>query len=298
MDDYNLNELTTFAEVMRRGSLAAAARSLRIPKSTVGRRIGRLEERLDVVLFKRDGGRAAATKEARALFDRTNGAIESLSAALRATHEGYTEPAGVIRITGPTDIGRLCLAKAMATFAQAHPRIRFDMDISDRFVDLVPEGIDVGIRAGPAPEDAAAQNLISRKIGEIWVCIAANATTARSLRSIKALQKAPWILFRQSGREARIQLEKAGKSRVIEVQGRHMVHSYSAMAALIREGEGVGILPEIHVEHGGDGLVRVLPDYRWRSADLMLVYPSRSLPTRVSLFIDHVTKSMRSLLQE
>jgi len=68
VDDYDFNELTTFAEVMRRGSLAAASKSLGLPKSTVGRRIARLESRLDIVLFKRDGRRASATKEAQALL--------------------------------------------------------------------------------------------------------------------------------------------------------------------------------------------------------------------------------------
>ena len=298
VDDYNLNELTTFAEVMRRGSLAAAAKSLRVPKSTVGRRIARLEERLDVVLFKRDGRRAIATKEAQALFDRTHGSIDSLNAALRATHEGYREPAGVIRITGPSDVGRLCMSKAIATFAQAHPRIRFEVDLTDRMADLVQEGIDVAVRAGPSPDSAAAQSLITRKIGEIWVCIAGIPPRATSLRTVRALEKAPWILFRPTGRRSRIRLVKNDKERIIEVQGRHVVHSYSAMAALIREGEGIGILPEIHVQHGGDGLVRILPEYRWCSADLSIVYPSRSLPTRVSLFIEHLTQTMGHLLAE
>lgn len=296
LDDYNLNELTTFAEVMRRGSLAAAAKSLGVPKSTVGRRIGRLEERLDVLLFTRDGRQASATKEARALFDRTSSAIESLNAALRATHEGYKEPAGVIRITGPTDVGRLCMAKAVAAFAQAHPRIRFDVNLTDRMVDLVQEGVDVALRAGPFPEEAAAQSLISRKVGEVWVCVAGGQALAGQIRTIKALEKAPWILFRESGPQARVRLVRHGRERFIEVRARHTVTSFSAMAALIREGEGVGILPEIHVDYGRDGLERILPDYRWHWADLNLAYPSRSLATRVSLFIDHISTAMAELI--
>ena len=296
MDDYNLNELTTFAEVMKRGSLAAAAKSLRLPKSTVGRRIARLEAQLDVALFKRDGRRASATKEAQALFDRTSSAIDSLNSALRATQEGYTAPAGVIRITGPSDIGALCMSKAIARFSQAHPRIRFDVDLTDRMVDLVQEGVDVAVRAGPSPKSASAQSLITRKIGEVWVCIAGSTDIAHRFQTVRSLEKAPWILFRPAGPRAQVRVVKGAKERMVQVNGKHIVCSFAAMAALIREGEGIGVLPEVHVDYGAAGLARVLPEYRWHFADLSVVYPSRTQPTRVAMFIDHLSRQMGELL--
>jgi DNA-binding transcriptional LysR family regulator len=142
------DNIATFVEVIRRNSLAAAARHLGVPKSTVSRRLARLEEQLDTKLVHRDARRVTPTPEGSRFYDSVVDAIDVLDTAVATIEESTTEPRGTIRITAPSDLGRMLLLHELVRFLERYPDISLDLVFTNRFVDLVQEGVDVAVRAG------------------------------------------------------------------------------------------------------------------------------------------------------
>jgi len=154
------DNIATFVEVMRRDSLAAAARHLGVPKSTVSRRLARLEEQLDAKLVHRDAHRLTATPEGIRFYESVVDAIDALDSAVAAIEQSTTQPRGTIRITAPSDLGRMILIPQLVRFLERYPDIALDLVFTNRFVDLVQERVDLALRAGPVTEPS----LIARKL--------------------------------------------------------------------------------------------------------------------------------------
>ncbi|MBW2161826.1 MAG: LysR family transcriptional regulator, partial [Deltaproteobacteria bacterium] len=104
MKQADKDNIATFVEVIRRNSLAAAARHLEVPKSTVSRRLARLEEQLDAKLVHRDARRVTPTPEGSRFYDSVVDAIDVLDTAVATIEESTTEPRGTIRVTAPSDL--------------------------------------------------------------------------------------------------------------------------------------------------------------------------------------------------
>ena len=142
------DNIATFVEVIRRNSLAAAGRHLGVPKSTVSRRLARLEEQLDTKLVHRDARRVTPTPEGTRFYDSVVDAIDVLDTAVATIEQSTTEPRGTIRVTAPSDLGRMLLLEELVKFLERYPDISLDLVFTNRFVDLVQERIDLALRAG------------------------------------------------------------------------------------------------------------------------------------------------------
>ena len=152
--------IATFVEVIRRGSLAAAGRELEVPKSTVSRRLARLEGQLDVKLVHRDARKVTATPEGVRFYDAVVDAIDTLDTAVATIEDSTAAPRGTVRVTAPSDLGRMLLIPELVRFLEQYPEISLDLVLTNRFVDLVQERIDLAVRAGAVTEP----NLIVRKL--------------------------------------------------------------------------------------------------------------------------------------
>ena len=289
------DEIATFVRAVRGGSLAGTGRELGVPKSTVSRRVSRLEQQLAVKLLHRDGRQMVLTAEGKQLFDRVAGSVDAIDLAMQASQESMAMPRGAIRLTAPADFGRLLLAKELVGFGRLYPEIRVDLSLTDRFVDVIQEGFDLAIRAGVGPETSAAQNLISRKLMPSALKLAGTAAMAKQVKCLDDLKAMPFVLFRTTHREQTLRLRsKKGRTFDVPVSGRYVVHDYAAMAALVAEGAGLGLLPQMHIANSPSALTAILPDVAMFTGDVLLVYPTRQFPRRVSLLIDHLTRAFTS----
>lgn len=293
----DIGEIATFVRVVRKGTLAAAARDLGVPRSTVSRRIARLEERLAVKLMHRSSRRVVPTREGRGLYDRVASAVDTIEVAVHAALDGAASPRGSIRITAPVDFGRLWLLDQLQTFADACPEISLEVELTDRFVDLVQEGFDVAIRAGRSPSAAVAQELISRHLMTSIHRLFGNAVLAAQVKSVPDVERLPFVLFRQPAGAASFRLlSTGGTTYQLSVSGRFIVHDYSSMAKLVADGAGLGLLPDIHVHSSsGNRLVPVLPELSLSAGHIRIVYPSKQPPRRVSLLIEHLTRAAMTM---
>jgi DNA-binding transcriptional LysR family regulator len=282
------DNIATFVEVIRRHSLAAAARHLGVPKSTVSRRLARLEEQLDTKLVHRDARRVTATSEGSRFYESVVDAVDALNTAVATIEESTTEPKGTIRVTAPGDLGRLLLIPQFVAFLERYPDISLDLIFTNRFVDLVQEGVDVALRAARVTEP----NLIARKLLPSDLRLAAHRESDIQCADITELEGHPFVLFRGRGRTQVIRLERdRGEDRegvALTVTGRINVDDYDAMAELVAAGQGIGLMPEIHIAEGvrAGRLVPIFPNWCLPSPPIHLVYPTRLLPERVRLLID------------
>jgi DNA-binding transcriptional LysR family regulator len=289
------DNIATFVEVVRRQSLSAAARTLGLPKSTVSRRLVRLEEELHSQLLQRDARKIALTSVGRRFYEAVVSAVDALDAAVTQLEQSSTEPRGAIRITAPPDLGRMVLAPMFVAFLERHADISLDLVLTNRTVDLVQEGIDVAVRASRVVEGS----LIVRKLCESALQLAVSAQHARdgdqNSDSVRGLIERPFVLHRASAGSQVIKLERAvGAGRAprkavdLTVSGRVNVDDYAALAELVAAGQGVGLMPAIHVRDGVSAgrLVRIFPEWSSRAPHVYLVYPTRQQPERVRLLTE------------
>jgi DNA-binding transcriptional LysR family regulator len=286
------DNIATFVTVVRQKTLSAAARSLGVPKSTVSRRLQRLEQELASKLLHRDARKVTLTPAGRSFYESVAFAIDSLDAAVVALERSSHEPRGTIRLTAPTDLGRMVLAPMLVAFLARYPDITLDLVFTNRLVDLIAEGIDLAVRAGRVVQGG----LFARKLCDSELQLAASPRSAAALGSdVRELSRQPFVLHGAGPREQAIKLERRGGKRPVEltVQGRVHVDDYATLAELVARGQGLGLMPALHVTAGVEAgrLVRVFPEWSARAAHVVLVYASRQLPERVRLLSEFLQES-------
>ena len=288
------DNIATFVEVIRRNSLAAAARHLGVPRSTISRRLARLEEQLDTKLVHRDARRVTPTPEGSRFYDSVVDAIDVLDTAVATIEESTTEPRGTIRVTAPSDLGRMLLLEQFVSFLERYPDISLDLVFTNRFVDLVQERVDLALRAGAVTDP----NLIARKLLPSSFQLAAHPTNHIDCDDITGLQAYPFVLYRKRGQTQVLRLEKGSgedhETVELTVSGRVNVDDYTAMVELVAAGQGIGLMPELHVAEAekADQLVRIFPEWILPAPPIHLVYSTRQLPERVRLLIDFLCESL------
>ncbi|MET0344275.1 MAG: LysR family transcriptional regulator [Polyangiales bacterium] len=284
-----LDELAVFVEVAAAGSLAGAAKRLGLPKSTVGRAVARLEEELGATLVRRAARAPGITEQGRLLANLAAphvGALRDLSSALgRAASEAY----GTLRITAPADIGTLVLGPLVASFTARHPRVRVEVELTLRVVDLVGEGFDLAVRI--AQRGLPSSSLIAKKLArmELGLYAGAGYAATRELpRRPEDLAAHDHVLLKgRAGRE-QIALDGPRGAVRVAVRGRVSGNDFFFLREAIASGAGIGALPWFvaSAELASGRLVRVLPEHRAAvGAVAYLVHPKLTAPSpKVELF--------------
>ncbi len=147
-----LDGVAVFVEAAEAGGFARAAERLALSRSAVGKAIARLETRLGVRLFHRTTRTQNLTEDGQIYYERCLRAIEELRAAESLLDSGKKEVAGRLRVTMPVLFGRYCVAPVLLEFARQHPKLELELSFSDRPVDMIAEGFDLGIRNGALGE--------------------------------------------------------------------------------------------------------------------------------------------------
>jgi DNA-binding transcriptional LysR family regulator len=163
MNDWTL--VRSFLEVLRRGSLSAAARATGLTQPTIGRHIDQLEQALGVSLFTRSSGGLIATEAANALLSHAEAMEASMAALIRAAESGgdETAPRGTVRITASEMIGTAVLPQILADIRFHYPEIVFELALNNRTDDILHRHADIAVRmVRPVQE-----GLVAKKIGTL-----------------------------------------------------------------------------------------------------------------------------------
>jgi len=290
----DLNRIAVFARVVEAGSFTAAAAALGVRKSSVSRSVAALEETLGIRLLQRTTRRLSLTDAGAAYYARARDALAGIEEAQRAASSVGVEARGVVRITAPVDLAG-GVATVTSAFVRAHPAVRVEVSLTARFVDLLKEGFDLAVRAGPLVDSS----LLARKLGETELGLFASPAYldgAGRPRRLSDLARHDCILYRAAGAKAVWRLSgPRGEEEEVSVRGRIETDEFAFVRASAREGVGIAFTPigmvASLVESGE--LERVLPRYALRGAPVHIVWPSRGFePAAVRLLRDALVEAL------
>lgn len=168
--DNRLGDIEAFLMVASEGSLAAAAKALRLTPSAVSRTIARLEGRLGVVLLRRTTRSLALTAEGLAYRDRMAALLEQMQDVEEGLGQEGKGPRGWLRVNASVSFGTECLIPALPRFTALYPAVTIDLSLSDAIVDLVEERADIAIRIGPLRDT----RLVAKKLGRSRMVLVAS----------------------------------------------------------------------------------------------------------------------------
>ncbi|MGJ4730130.1 LysR substrate-binding domain-containing protein [Luteimonas sp. SDU101] len=160
---HDLNDTLIFVKVVEHGSFVGAAKSLRLPKTTVSRKVQELESRLGAQLLHRTTRKLGLTEAGNVYFEHSQRIARDLSEAESAVGQLQAGPRGWLRFTAPYSIGIDKIAPLLGEFHMRHPEVRVEMMLSNDPVDLIAGEIDVALRLGPLPDSS----LVARRLGTL-----------------------------------------------------------------------------------------------------------------------------------
>lgn len=271
-----LEDLVTFVHVADAGGVSAAARRLNIAKSIVSRRLSRLEDELGVQLLLRTTRGAALTEEGMTFREHAARAVAEIDTA-REDILPAGELRGRLRLAAPSSFGPSHFAPAIAELARRHPLLQVQCHYSDRYVDLVGEGFDCGIRVGYLPDS----NLVARRIGTFEVRLFASpdyiAAHGEPSEPSEVIEHQAVMQGTETWKFAR-----AGKDYPVHPQGRFKADSAAALAEATAAGIGIAALPDVIAEAAArEGrLVPVMTAYSLPPVGIFVVRPSGHNPPR------------------
>ncbi len=168
--------LEAFVAVARHGSFRKAGVALGVTTAAVSKGVARLEEELGARLFERTSRRVALTAEGRAFLESARAALDALQAGRDTLAEARAVPEGRVRLSVPFVLGA-AVVRAMPRLLQRHPRLRVDVSLTDRRVQLAEEDVDVAVRIGDVVDDG----LVARSLRSLrWMLVASPAYLGRA----------------------------------------------------------------------------------------------------------------------
>jgi DNA-binding transcriptional LysR family regulator len=274
----DLNDLGLFVAVVANGGISAAARSLGSPKSKISRRVAALEAQLGLRLVERTTRHFKVTEVGQDVYRHALAALSAAEAIDDMATRQRSEPQGVVRVSCPIGVDRL-IGRALPSLFQRHPKLRLQLVITNRRVELIDESIDIAVRVRPKLDsDADLQVKIVRQTLRVLVAspgyLAANGvpTTPADLPNFATISQTDrpgpdrWTLNNDAGDEVEIVHEP-----------RLSATAYPVLRQAAVDGVGIAMLPEFacheHLETGE--LVPVLPEWALPQGILHLVFTSR-----------------------
>jgi DNA-binding transcriptional LysR family regulator len=287
--------VSTFVKVVELGSFARAAERLGLSTSAVSRQVSELEAHLDVRLLNRTTRRLSLTESGQSFYEHSVQLLADLADAEASVRVAATTPRGTLRLTCGVSFGIRYLAPALSDFAALHPQVVFDLDVSDRAVDLVEEGFDLAVRIG----NLGPQGMVARTLG--WtqmVCCASPAYLERT--GALPIERPGDLVAHDCLSYANIALPNVwrftdpnGNIEDIRVTTRHRANNGQVLASLAAQGLGIVFSPDfIVVEDIRAGrLVPLLRNYRPPRSPIAAVYPSRRhLSAKVRSVVDYLAR--------
>ena len=281
--------LRVFAHVVETGGFSAAAERLNLSATAASRHVAELEAHLQTRLLNRTTRRVSLTEPGRAFYERTVQLLADLDEAEQEAQRAAVVPRGTIRLTTSVNFGVRHVAPAIAAFLTAHAEVRFDVSLSDRLVDLVEEGFDLGVRIGAPGSD----NIVARKLGETRLVPCASPAYLMK----HGAPQVPEDLARHNcftyeyvtPRNLWRFRDAAGIERAVRVSGNLHSNNGDLLAEAAAQGTGVVFEPAFIVgpEVRAGRLVPLLQDFDAAPMPIYAVYPSRKhLSAKVRLFVE------------
>jgi DNA-binding transcriptional LysR family regulator len=286
----DLTDLRIFARIADAGSISAAARALGVPKSSVSRSLVRIESEVGATLIERSTRRLTLTDAGLLLQRHARRILDDVGEAEDALAGFVGVPRGTLRVSAPPSFAAGPLAPMLPAFVARYPELRVVLSFDNQPIVLLPDDIDVAIRAGALPDsDLIARRLTSTELvtcaSPSYLAEHGTPTTVEALRDHRLVtlsdRRTTWRFHAPGG---------AGQE--LEAEPWLVVPEHAIARTVLIGGAGIGQLPEYHARAAiaSGELVRLLPEYEGERVDVHALYPRhRSLSAKVRVFVEMVT---------
>jgi DNA-binding transcriptional LysR family regulator len=293
----DLRTLAIFVKVAERRSFVRAAADLGITQSGVSNAINRLEDQLGVRLLARTTRRVSLTEDGAAFFERCRQILAELEEAELVLKEARLKPIGRLRIDMPVSFGRLKMVPLLGPFQEQYPELKLAVSFTDRYVDLIEEGIDVSVRFG-ALQDSS---LIARRLTQTqFRVIGAPSYFAKYGRPKGPDALAAHNCLALTLRDTRLardwRFARGGVETTVTPKGNMSLSDGAALCDAACAGYGLAQIHGYYIDSAlaTGKLEPVLDKFRPEPDPIWLVYPqTRHLSPKVRAFIDFMVSQFR-----
>lgn len=291
MDQFK--QISTFVDVIAKGSLSAAARAEGIAPAMIGRRLDALEERLGVKLLQRTTRKIALTHEGTAFLEDCQRILAELEEAESAVSERSARATGHLLISAPAGFGRQHVAPLLPSFLAEHRDLTLTLSLNDRVVDLIGEGIDVAIRIASLSDS----NLIGVKLADNKrVIVASPAYLKRhgTPHSLDELARHNCLAISSDGSQRGWTFRQNGKNVTLKVAGNMVCNDGEVLHDWALAGKGLAwrSMWEVGTEIESGKLQTVLDEFAAPGNDIYAVFAQRRhLPLRIRALVDFLRRA-------
>ncbi|WP_413575457.1 LysR family transcriptional regulator [Bdellovibrio sp. HCB290] len=299
MEQLDLNQIRTFVKLVQAGSFTKAAEVLHQPKSRVSRRLAALERDLGIQLVYRTTRQFQLTDAGRAYYERSRGLVEGLESLSAELSEEIADVSGWLRITASDDLGVLHLPDILAEFSKQHPRVRYEVLLSQAYVDLVKESIDVAVRIGVLKDSS----LRVKKVSTLKSILVASPGFLERYRQAEELDNISTLPFLSLGSQAKLELWRVsdGKKMTFKIEPVFLANNPNMVLQMALQGRGIGLVPEfIAAEHIRSGrLLHIHRGLRGQEIPVSLVSPEqKEVSLKTKKFMDFAAKRLKEKFEQ
>lgn len=286
-----LREIECFIAVVEAGSFIRAAEIVDASKTAVSRHVADLEARLGTRLLQRTTRKLSLTESGQEYFERCRQILAELDQADTLAGAHTVKPAGLLRVNAPLAFGVRHLAPLWPVFMREYPDITLDIELSDRLVNIVEEGYDLGIRIARLPDSS----LVHRKLAhtEVIACaspayLAAHGTPAHPAE----LASHQTISYSYASHKDEWRFKGPDGSVSVKTRPCFYANNGDTCLTVARAGAGIILQPAFLVAQSlRDGeLIRLFPDYSAAGIGIYAVYPTRKhLTAKARVLVDFLS---------
>ena len=294
-----IEAMSTLLAVVEAGSLSAASRNLRVPLTSVSRRISVLEAHLKTQLLNRSSRRVTLTDAGQSYIQACRRILDELDEAERVASGEYRAPQGELSVTASLVLGRVHVVPVAAAFLKAYPDILLRLRLSDRVVSLQEEHVDLGIRTGPLPDIG----IVARRIGSVRriLCASPDYLSSRGRpETPEDITAHDCVTFTGFTHAETWEFQTGGSPASVPIRSRLQVDAAEAVVEAALAGAGIARLFSYHVAQAvKDGrLSLLLEEFEPPPLPVNLVYLGGGLlPLKVRAFLDFAAPRLKARLE-
>jgi DNA-binding transcriptional LysR family regulator len=277
-----LRHMSIFAHIVEAGSITGAAEKLQLSKSVVSQHLKTLELELGVLLIKRSTRKHILTSAGRGFYESCKEINKMTDSAWQLAQESIEVPKGFIKITAPNALMDVVIAPAIGKLLKQYPQLEPELMSGDSHLNLMSDNVDLAIRVG----QSQASNLKQRRIGEFRDILCGHHGILQKMGGDNAI----YIANKWQGKHISHQFsDQDGRKVLYEATAQCSANSFYACLALIKEGAGIGLIPDFQFNRAKLSLCEVFPHLELPINHVYALYPyEKHLPLSVRVCIEAI----------
>lgn len=293
-----LEDIRVFVKIIQMGSFTSAAKSLGLPVSSVSRTVMRLEEESGTKLLLRTTRSLKPTPRGQLFYENCLDSVVSLEEARLSLNGNDSLPEGLVRLTAPEDIGEFIISPAIGALTRAHPGLSFELEYSDKVVDLVNEGFDLAIRMGRLKPS----RMTVKRIGNVNLILVASQNyldTVGAPQTPEELLQHSLLTLNSASFRKNWELRSRDLSVNLAISPRVISNQMTGLISMAAQGAGIAFVPgflcQSQLKSGR--LVRVLSEWAGEEVPVSIVATQGKTKTlRLKIVADRLAKEIRRRL--